>query len=149
MLLLIWHFVVLLLYEPATDECCVCKSMITITIIHSHFRRGWQLWGGFELPHTLPSPFVFVGGKGVAHTSIHPIHQNPSIHHPLLHTSSLSLLISSLLIFLFTRSSPHLSSSHKHTSPPPLYKSHLLSPTDLSTPYTNHTPLLPTHLSTP
>ena len=62
-------------YDSDLGFHCLCSWFLPllsqlshITIIHSPFRRGWQLWAGLELPHTLPSP---LRGEGVAHTSIH------------------------------------------------------------------------------
>ena len=99
---------------------------------------GWQLWGGLELPHTLPSPLRGGGRVWLKH-QIHPIHQTHQSITLLLHTSSL-LLSYPLSCYSSSPFIPHTSLLPTHLSTP-LYKTHTSS---------SHTPLHPpvqTHTS--
>ena len=87
---------------------------------------GWQLWGGLELPHTLPSPLRGGGRVWLIH-QIHPIHQNHQYITLLLHTSSL-LLSYHLSCYSSSPFIPHTSLLPTHLSTPPLYKTHLFFP---------------------
>ena len=144
LLLVLMAFVVLLLMILLLMSlACVSPSSPSPSSTHLS-GWGWQLWGWLELPHTLPSP---LGGGRVwlihqMHPSIKSINQSPFSPHLL---SSLCHLISHAIP---SSALPHTSSSHTPLNPPCTQHTSLL-PTHLSTPHVQNTPLFFPHTSQP